>query len=73
MDHLDSKAIESFMIPEDEIATEGLLGGIVLSIVLLPYVKSVAITKPPFIYLYRRIVRLALLIILHIDHIVHYQ
>ena len=38
MDHLDSKAIESFMIPEDEIATEGLLGGIILSIVLLPYV-----------------------------------
>ena len=38
MDHLDSKAIESFMIPKDEIATEGLLGGIVLSIVLLPYV-----------------------------------
>ena len=38
MDQLDSKAIESFMIPEDEIATEGLLGGIILSIVLLPYV-----------------------------------
>ena len=38
MDHFDSKVLESFMIPEDEIATEGLFGGIVLSIVLLPYV-----------------------------------